>query len=328
MSFDFREYIEDNFPEAKPQQYNPDEISVHCINPDCSDNWRRQYKMSVNVNEGVAYCHKCGARYRTISFVAQAENISKFAALKIVKSAAPRRTYGVDRLQNALEKLAKLPEEPPEAPAAVKPVPCRFPPYRKILPGTEEWEYLENRRISQEVIDHFGLTYSHFGPYAGRIIIPVYKDGVAISFQARTIRDAKPKYLFPIDQPFDSELYNWDDAQYYGTILVSEGVTDAWRIWTHGYHNVTATFGKSLKVQQEILIKQNPRIEKVVFIWDGGTLPASYAAGCRLYPNKEVSIVQLPKGLDPDECPDTPYFIEHATPIQEIDKLTVALSKL
>ena len=59
MSFSFREYIEENY-EPKPQQMNPDQVSIHCINPDCDDNWRRNRKMTVNLAEKKAFCFKCG----------------------------------------------------------------------------------------------------------------------------------------------------------------------------------------------------------------------------------------------------------------------------
>jgi DNA primase len=345
MSFNFREYVEEHF-DPKPQQMNPDQVSISCINPDCDDNWRRNRKMTVNLAEKVAFCFKCGTHYDEISFIAQAEGISKFAALKIARSTAPIRTYGAHRLEEALAKLKPGPEPPPEEKVEIPA--CRFPPVRQIEPGTPEWDYLEKRWFGKEVIDHFGLLYSPYGPptgewckdcwmkkqgkrccpYFGRIIIPIVKDGVPISFQGRTIKDAKPKYLFPVDQPFGNELYNWDDAKKFDTIILVEGVTSLWRTWLNGYQNVAGTFGKSLKVEQERTIKAQTNVKRVIMLWDGGTLPEAYAAGMRLYPTKEVLIARLPGKLDPDECPDAPDYIEAATPIDKLDRLTVAISKL
>lgn len=347
MSFDFREYVEEHF-DPKPQQMNPDQVSIHCINPDCDDNWRRRRKMTVNLTDRKAFCFLCGEKYNEIEFVATTEKISKFQALKITRSTDPIRTYGTHRLESAIEELRAKPDPEPETPADSPAKACLFPPLRRIETGTPEWAYLEKRRISKDVIEHFGLFFCPPGPptgtlcpvctirksgrrccpYAGRIIIPIYRDGVGVAFQGRTIRNAIPKYLFPIDQPFDSELYNWDDAHCFGTIIVTEGVTSAWRVWERGYHNVTATFGKSLKVSQEAKIKNAPRVKRVIMLWDGGTLPEAYAAGMRLHPHKEVLIAQLPGKLDPDECPDTPDYIEAAKPITEFNRLTVAMSKL
>lgn len=344
MSFNFREYVEEHF-DPKPQQMNPDQVSISCINPDCDDNWRRNRKMTVNLAEKMAFCFKCGTHYDEISFVAQAEGISKFAALKIVRSTAPIRTYGTHRLEEALAKLKPPEPEPPHV-TFDKPKPCKFPPLRRINPGTPEWDYLADRRFGKEVIEHFGLFYCPPGPptgtlcpechiraagkrccpYASRIIIPIYKEGVGISFQGRTIRGAIPKYLFPPE--FGNELYNWDDARFFKTIVIVEGVTSAWRVWLRGYHNVTATFGKSLKPNQEKMIKAEKRVERVIMLWDGGTLPEAYEAGMRLSTSKEVLIARLPGKLDPDECPDTPDHIEAATPIDKLDRLTVAISKL
>ena len=321
--FDFAEYIRDNF-DPKPQQTNPDQVMINCINPACDDNWRGRRKMTVNLASRQAFCFKCGNSYDAVGFVAVAEGISRFAALKIVMAQESPRTYGSHRLEAALKKLdAQEPESPPEAPG-----PCRFPIRDEIAPGTPAAAYLEKRRISPAIVKHFGLTYSPFGQYGGRIIIPIFKNGIPISFQARTICGAEPKYLFPVDQPFDSELYNWDAAQKFETVIVTEGVTSAWRVWAFGYKNVVATFGKSLKVQQERTIKSTASVKRIIMLWDGGTLPEAYAAGMRLAVSKEVLIAQLPGSLDPDECPDTPKYIEAAVPIEKIDKLTAALSKL
>ena len=345
MSFDFREYIQKFNPKA--QQMNSDQVSINCVNPDCDDNWRGKRKMTVNLIEGKAFCFKCNSKYDMIEFVAQVENISRFQAMQIVKASDPIRTYGADRLAAAVETLtAPAAAVDPPAPAAIRLEPCKLPPLRRIEPGTQEMAYLEGRKFGKEEIDHFGLFFSPFGPptgtlcrecpiraagkrccpWFGRIIIPIYKEGVAISFQGRSIIGAEPKYLFPAG--FGNELYNWDDAKYFGTIIVTEGVTSAWRVYRRGYHNVTATFGKSLKPSQEKTIRNEPRVKKVIMLWDGGTLPEAYEAGLRLAKDKEVLIAMLPGKMDPDECPDTPDYIEAATPIEKFDKLTVAMSKL
>ncbi len=346
MTFNFQEYIEDQF-DPKPQQINPDQVSINCINPDCDDNWRRRRKMTVNLADKKAFCFICGEKYNEIEFVATAEGISKFQAMKIVRTSAPKRTFGADRLETAIKTLFESPEDT-ESSIETESKPCLFPPWRRIEPGTPEWSYLEGRRISKDVIEHFGLVFCPSGPptgtlcpecsirkagkrccpYSGRIIIPIYRDGKAVAFQGRTIYDAIPKYLFPIDQPFESELYNWDHARFFGTLIITEGVTSAWRVWERNYHNVTATFGKSLKVNQEKMIKEESRINTVIMLWDGGTLPEAYAAGLRLKSHKKVLIAQLPGDLDPDECPDTPDYIEAAKSIESFDPLTVAMSKL
>ena len=321
--FDFAEYIKDNF-DPKPQQTDPNQVSINCINPDCDDNWRRNKKMTVNLVQRRAFCFKCGESYDVVGFVALAEGISRLAAVKIVMVQVLPRTYGANRLETALEKLAPTPAEE----MAEKTAACKFPPLREILPGTLPAMYLEKRRIGQGIIDRFSLKFSPFGSYAGRIIIPIFKDGIPISFQGRTICGSIPKYLFPIDQPFDSELYNWDSARDCETLIIVEGVTSLWRVWEFGYPNVVASFGKSLKVQQEAAIKSATNIKNVIMLWDGGTLPEAYAAGKRLSASKKVFIAQLPGSLDPDECPDTPKYIEAAVPIGKINKISVALSKL
>ena len=354
MIFDFHEYIIDNFPEAQPQQMDPNQISIHCINPDCDDNWRRKRKMTVNVADKQAFCFKCGKSYKPAQFIAEFEKISLFLAIKRTSDNKPAPVYGVNRLEETIAKLIeeKTVSEGLDEPEIKKTEPCLFPPYKKIEPDTPGWKYLiDDRKFRPELIEHFGLVFgffrfpdgslcadchvrkntpagrrSHCCPYANRIIIPIHYDGVAISFQGRSTIGALPKYLFPPE--FGSYLYNWDDARYFRTIIITEGVTSAWRVWSRGYQNVTATFGKSLKRNQEIMIKAENRIERVIFLWDGGTLPEAYAAAKRLATTKEVLIAELPGKLDPDEYPDFPDCIENAKHLDEFNKFEVAMSKI
>ena len=344
MSFDFKTYIEENF-DPKPQQMNPDQVSINCINPDCEDNWQRKRKMTVNTEQELAFCFKCDARYNDVEFVSIAEGITKFQALKMVRTNTPKRTYGPNRFEMAIESLKKA---EPESDKKSELMPALFPPVKEITPGSPGWNYLADRNFGKEIIDYFGLLFAPMGPpngelcpecsirkagkrccpFAGRIIIPIWHDGDIISFQARTIGDSIPKYLFPIDNPFDSVLYNWDSAKDFDTVILTEGVTSLWRTWLHGFHNVASTFGKSLKQRQEETLKREKSVKRIIMLWDGGTLSESHAAGRRLAKTKEVLIARLPGKLDPDECLDAPHYIRNAIPIQDISSFEAALSKI
>jgi DNA primase len=181
------------------------------------------------------------------------------------------------------------------------------------------------RGFTPEVFNYFNLGYCDEGYYKGRAIIPVTHNEKLVSFQARACDPREPKrYLFPAGA--DSQLlYNWDQARKFESVILVEGVTDAWRVWLAGYRNVMATFGKSLKPGQiDRLIKgdmirreywdvgdlfvehrHEDHIRQVVIMFDGDAVKYAHQEGKKLLGyGKEISIVELPNGMQPDTCPD------------------------
>ncbi len=316
--FDFKDYIEENL-DYRQQASKSEEIMIDCINPNCSDNWRKNKKMSVNTDKKVAYCFKCGHVYRPVDFVAEVEGISKFEAMKIVK-AGVKRTFGPNRLENA---LMKKPEEKPE-PVTETDKSVKLPFSVPIEPGSEPYEYLKKRDFGKAVIDHFGLRYQPTGPYGRRIIIPVCVDGRVATFQARALdAGVKPKYLFPREgaSQFQSVLYNWDQAKEYEELVLVEGVTDMWRLWVQGIYNVAGTFGKALKKEQRRLILDNSKTKRVVLFWDGEAIDKTYKTAGDLVDFIDVRAVEVPDGMEPDTCPEPARYIAYARPVKNLSPL-------
>lgn len=295
MPFDFRQYIIDNC-DPKFQVSKPDEAAISCINPDCLDNSKRKRKMAVNVAKKVAHCHLCGKNYKLLSFVATVEGIPFIEAVKMIKEDDPPRTiWGENPLEIALSKLHEDADE--KKPFVFDPIwPLTFPIAPKSAPG----RYLEQRKFNQAVIDHFQLAWCPIGPCSGRIIIPVHDHlGKKVTFQARTIHDVAPKYWFPPGSP--NLLYNWHHAKAFEEVVLVEGVTDCWRVWLSGRHNVAATFGKNLKSEQRRVILDSG-VKKILFFWDGNAIPEAWAAAAELFPQIKVDIVELPYNQEPDNC--------------------------
>lgn len=320
MSFDLAEYIEENL-DCRRQVSKPEEIQVDCINPECDDNWRHHKKMAVNTEKQVAFCFKCGKVYRNaVEIVAEIEKISRFAALKIVKSGI-KRTYGPNRLETALFGKS---EEVEPATAAVERPAIKLPGCIPIEPGMEAYDYLIGRGFNESVIEQFGLRFQPAGNYRRRILIPVIADGKLVTFQGRAIDSGVlPKYLFPREgaSHFQSVLYNWDQARHYPVLILVEGVTDAWRLWLKGFRNVCATFGKSLKTEQRKLILENPVTKKVVLFWDGEAMDKIYKTAGELVGLIDVFAVELPADMEPDTCPDPGHYIATAKQVKGMTPL-------
>lgn len=318
--FDFAEYVERLDPKAPLS--NPDQVSISCINPDCDDSWRKGRKMTVNLKQKIAWCYKCQKHYRLVDFVAEVEGLTRFQALKMLENETPKLAPG-QNLETVLLDLVSKKADPELPQAAKKP---EFPLTIPIVPSSPPWEYLTQRGFDQGVIEHFKLGWCPASPkYGQRIVIPVHdENGELASFQARTLRpEIKPKYLFP--PGFEPYLYNWAFAKSYSTVILVEGVTDAWRLWTRGFWNVVATFGKALKPRQKKIINGADWLKKVIFFWDGDAIAEAYKAASDIVPSKEIAIVELPVGQEPDNCPDPSQAILQAINPRTLTPLEKAL---
>lgn len=128
------------------------------------------------------------------------------------------------------------------------------------LPGSElerrHLQYLKKRGFGYEVVEKYGLKGTErFGEYRNRIVIPVYYGGRVVSWQARSIVDAEPRYMScPNDQaviPLKDILYNIDSCEDRRGIIM-EGVIDVWKFGD----GACATFGTSLTPAQIALISE------------------------------------------------------------------------
>lgn len=122
-----------------------------------------------------------------------------------------------------LENLKKIKLHTPEIALPDKSYPIGYDGYEELqLPLAE---YLLSRKIDPLQV---GACFSLDKRYLRRVIIPYFRDGKIIYWQARTIDDVKPRYLNSYNSRdaviygFD-ELYRWEDTPLFAT----EGVFDA-----------------------------------------------------------------------------------------------------
>lgn len=100
----------------------------------------------------------------------------------------------------------------------------------------------------------------------GRIIVPIYKEGILYSWQARRINEdnfEKKYHTCPNSKP-SLTLYGIDvvpkNSEY---VVLVEGVTDVWRVGI----NALASFGTNLSYEQALLLFSLSL--PVVILWDG-----------------------------------------------------------
>ncbi|MHA2064711.1 MAG: hypothetical protein ACXABY_10085 [Candidatus Thorarchaeota archaeon] len=100
-----------------------------------------------------------------------------------------------------------------------------------------------------------------------RLLIPIIQRHKMVSWQARRLRDTPGdkgfKYLFPKKANKSEWLYNMDTAIFHHDLVITEGVTDVWRIG----QNAVALFGKKAsRAQLELL--------KLLWGWNGSCVIA------------------------------------------------------
>jgi 5S rRNA maturation endonuclease (ribonuclease M5) len=96
---------------------------------------------------------------------------------------------------------------------------------RLLETDTKFVEYLDRRKI---VIEHYPFYISTHPRYNNRLIIPFYRQGKIIFWQARTIEDIQPRYL-NCEVPRAAVIFNYDRLFHNADLplFVVEGVFDA-----------------------------------------------------------------------------------------------------
>lgn len=132
-------------------------------------------------------------------------------------------------------------------------------------------QYLLRRGFEPEhIIKEYDLRGTgHVGRYAFRIIIPIYFDYKLVSYEGRDItgRQDERYKACPVSQeviPRKSIVYNADKVPG-RTVVVTEGVTDVWRLG----RGAVATFGITFTpAQVNLLVK---RYNRIIILYDMGS---------------------------------------------------------
>lgn len=177
--------------------------------------------------------------------------------------------------------------------------------------------YLESRNFDPSIIE---LTWKiqstgNFGSLKYRLYIPIYLNGVAVSWQCRDITNRSP--LRYIGQCRDKELLN-NKKTLYGIDLVSgsscvvvEGVTDVWRLGP----GAIATFGIKYTPAQVSMLLRNFKQFHILF--DPADAQAQLQADKLGYElaafGREVHIWRISNDLDPGDMDqdDADAFMKH-----------------
>ncbi len=157
-------------------------------------------------------------------------------------------------------------------------------------------KWCKHRKISKDTLIDYGCGICLVGNYANRLIIPIYDmEHGLVSFQGAALdRKAGVKYK---TAPGRINDYLYGLNQVGNTIVLTEGILDAWRLRSPA----VATFGTHITTNQFKLIKKHG-VQNVIFCWDSDAyLKAKKIKETMFDPFfKNVYNIYLPVSQDPD----------------------------
>jgi DNA primase len=175
----------------------------------------------------------------------------------------------------------------------------------------------EKEGFTEEQKEQCGLVLrrqegsGYFDRFRGRLMFPIHNEsGVVIGFGGRALgAGEEPKYLNSSESPIYHKgrvLYNLHRAKTAiraaSRAVLVEGYMDVIGVWAAGVHEVVASCGTALVVQQVRAIKRHS--ERIVVNFDpdeAGMKAAERSIEILVEEGMQVRVLELEGGLDPDE---------------------------
>lgn len=296
---------------------------------------------SVSGSKQMYHCFGCGAGGNVFTFVMSYENYSFTEAMKMLAERAnvnlPEIEY-TEEMKQRENKRARLLEVNKEA--------AKYFYYVLRTPqGKKGYEYLTNRKLSQETIQKFGLgfanvtsndlvqylkqkgyeealiqeaglasfdeRYGMHDKFWNRVMFPIQDiNHRVIGFGGRVMGDGEPKYLNSQETPvFDKSrnLYGLNFARTARTsnIILCEGYVDVIAMHQAGFTQATASLGTAFTAGQANLLRRYT--ENVLLAYDSDNA-GTKAALRAIGILKEVGLTCKIISLEP--CKDPDEFIK------------------
>ena len=279
----FAGYLEGRFRTSR----SGSQIVVHDDCPFCG----RFGKVYVDSHKGVGICFYCGQGFTGVSFVAEAEGVSRKAAAALL--AGEGGVY-----ESEYESGAEDVQQKPWWPVC------------EPIEGTPGESYMLERGFSASFCERMRVGWCGRDTRVGgkvyrtgnRVLIPIFdRSGEAAAWQARDVTGrSRIKYLTQPGADVSRRLYNIQAVRSGLPIIVCEGVMDVWG-WTRaGFRNAVATFGKKISAAQvELLHGLNPSI--VYIAWDGDAEREKYEFAEKHGHLFDIRVVRMRRGVDADE---------------------------
>lgn len=159
--------------------------------------------------------------------------------------------------------------------------------------------YMDRRDIELSTLIRYGCGICRVGKYMNRMIIPVIFHGEVVNFQAADLTGMADVKYRGSQGEINNYLYNYDNIQHGGRMIMVEGVLDMWRMEI----DTVSSFGTHLTDRQKMLVIEK-KPSKLIFIWDEDAYHriSRYNSEAGFFEPfvDDVEVVLLPKDEDPD----------------------------
>lgn len=312
---------------------------------------------SVSPGKQMYYCFGCGAGGNVLTFVMEYENFTFVEALKFLAERA-----GVELPQMEYSKEAKAQAERKNNLLAIQKTAASYFYYNlRRENGKIAYDYLKNRGLSDETMQHFGLGYSDkysddlykflkkkgysdellrdsglfnvderrgmYDKFWNRVIFPIMDvNNRVIGFGGRVMGEGMPKYLnSPETRIFDKSrnLYGLNLARTSRKkqLIICEGYMDVISMHQAGFTNAVASLGTALTSGHASLIKRYT--DEVFLLYDSDE--AGVKAALRGIPIlKSAGVASKVVNLNPYKDPDE--FIKAEGPEAFEERLSQAMN--
>lgn len=292
---------------------------------------------SVSPSKQMYYCFGCGAGGNVITFVMEYENYSFVEAVKYL---ADRAGITLPEMEDSRE--AKARRDLKNTLLEINRLAANYFYYQLKQPqGRPGYEYLKNRKLTDETITHFGLGFANKVPddlyrymrskgysdsilketglffieergsrdkFWNRVMFPILDvNNRVIGFGGRVMGDGEPKYLnSPETKLFDKSRnlfgLNFARKSREKYLLICEGYMDVIAMHQAGFTNAVASLGTAFTAQHAILLKRYTEQAILTYDSDG----AGVRAALRAIPilkdaGISVKVLNMKPYKDPDE---------------------------
>ena len=229
---DVQQYILSKFPGKTPNSGG----KIHTYCPFHDD---RHPSFSIDLDKGglfICGSGRCGVRGNFPLFYKMMENITSWREVyKVLKQPQVSKTISFDL--GMPKKSFQTDEQIDDFPA---------PPFTEVIEDASSISYLQERGLTDEVCDAFGVAYGKGGEFAGvditnTLIAPIFDlGGQYKTFQVRKIGAAK-KYRWDFTPGSSAKKYlyaGWMVSQGDGYLWIVEGISDVWNLFMYGIQAV------------------------------------------------------------------------------------------
>lgn len=303
----------------------------------CPFHSEKSPSFSVSPAKQMYYCFGCGAGGNVITFIMEYENYSFTEALRMLADRA-----GVELPTMEYDKEAREQADLRTTLLEINKTAANYFYYQLKQPqGQIGYQYLKDRKLSDETITRFGLGFANktsddlyrylkskgykdqilketglvnieergtYDKFWNRVMFPILDvNNRVIGFGGRVMGDGTPKYLnSPETKLFDKSrnLYglNYARTSREKFILICEGYMDVIAMHQAGFTNAVASLGTAFTTQHAALLKRYT--DQVILTYDSDG--AGVKAALRAIPilksvGMSIKVLNMQPYKDPDE---------------------------